>query len=65
MKINTQRLDVAIADACLTMNELSKQSRVNIVTLTKVRKGTQEPTPKTVGKIAKALNISVEEIIEI
>lgn len=64
MKIDNKKLDIAIADACLTMNELSRQSRVSIVTLTKVRKGTQEPTPKTVGKIAKALNVSVGEIIQ-
>lgn len=63
MKIDNKKLDIAIACACITVNELSKQSGVNIVTLTKLR-STHEVMPKTVGKVAKALNISVEEIIE-
>ena len=63
MKIDNKKIDIAMADACLTMSELSKQSGVNIVTLTRLRKGTQETRPKTVGKIAKALDVSVEDII--
>jgi DNA-binding Xre family transcriptional regulator len=64
MRIDNKKLDIAIAEACLTVNELSQQSGVNIVTLTRLRKGAQETMPKTVGKIAKALHISVEELIQ-
>lgn len=64
MKVDNKKLDVAMAYACLTVNELSQQSGVNIVTLARVRRGIQETMPKTVGKIAKALKVSVEEIIE-
>lgn len=64
MKIDSKKLDIAMAEACLTVNELSKQSGVNVVTLTRLRKGNQELMPKTVGKIARALDISVEELIQ-
>jgi DNA-binding Xre family transcriptional regulator len=64
MKIDSKILDIAMAEACLTVNELSKQSGVNVVTLTRLRKGNQELMPKTVGKIARALDISVEELIQ-
>jgi len=46
------------------MTELSKLSGINKVTLTRIRKERQEPKPKTVGKIAKALNVDVTELIE-
>ncbi|MDS0526084.1 helix-turn-helix transcriptional regulator [Clostridium sp. SHJSY1] len=64
MKIDNKKLDIAMAYSCLSVNELSRKSGVNIVTLTRVRKGTQDIMPKTVGKIAKALETSVEEIIQ-
>lgn len=63
MKIDTKKLDIAIARACLTVDELSKQSKVNIVTLTRVRRGLQEPMPKTVEKLAKALKVDAAELV--
>lgn len=64
MRIDNKKFEIAMAEACLSVNELSKQSGVNIVTLTKLRKGNHELMPKTVGKISKALGIPVEELIE-
>ncbi|MFU0824784.1 helix-turn-helix domain-containing protein [Clostridium sp.] len=64
MRIDNKKFEIAMAEACLSVNELSKQSGVNIVTLTKLRKGKQELMPKTVGKISKALGVPVEELIE-
>jgi transcriptional regulator with XRE-family HTH domain len=64
MKISNEILNLALVNSCLSMIELSKLSGVNKVTLTRISKGTQEPMPKTVGRLAKALGISVEELIQ-
>lgn len=64
MRIDNKKIEIAMAKACLSVNELSKQSGINIVTLTKLRKGNQELMPKTVGKLSKALGVPVEELIQ-
>ncbi|WP_313132816.1 helix-turn-helix domain-containing protein [Anaerocolumna sp.] len=64
MKLNIKNLDLALANACLSVNELSKLSGVNITTLSRIRKGTQEPMPKTIGKLARALKCKTEDLIE-
>lgn len=63
MKINLMKLNVAMAKACITINELSNKSNLNYSTLTRIKSGTNA-NPATIGKIAKALNVSVEELIE-
>lgn len=63
MKINKEKLLLALAKSCLSLTELSILSGVNTVTLTRVCKGTQNPLPKTIGKIAKALNVTIESLI--
>ena len=64
MKINIQKLDVAMARACMTGKELQKQAEISDVSLAKIRGGTQEPRPSTVGRIARALGVDVEAIVE-
>lgn len=63
MKINVMKLNVAMAKACITTNELSNKAELNYSTLTRIKSGTQA-NPATIGKIAKALNVDVEELIE-
>jgi len=53
-----------IADRCLSINELSVMSGVNIVTLCRLRSGVQKARPKTVGKLARALKCKVEDLLE-
>jgi len=64
MKVSNESLDLALANSCISMTELSKLSGVNKVTLTRISRGTQDPMPKTVGKIARALNVPVEYLIQ-
>lgn len=64
MKIDMKKIDLLMAKKCLSSEQLSKVTGVSQVSIARFRKGTQEPRPKTVGKIAKALNVSVEELIE-
>ena len=63
MKINNSAFNVAVATSCITMKELSELSGVNVTTLSRINSGKQIPSPKTIGRIAKALNVSVESII--
>lgn len=44
--------------------ELSEKCGVSQVTITRLVRGIQTARPVTVGKIAKALNVDVTEIIE-
>lgn len=64
MKIDNQKLDMLMATQCLTSEKLSKVTGVSQVSIARFRKGTQQPRPATVGKIAKALNVPVADIIE-
>lgn len=64
MKINKQKLQVAMANACLSMDDLVALAEVSRVSISKYLSGKRQPKPKTVGKIAKALNVPVTEIIE-
>lgn len=53
-----------LARNCMTINDLSKKAGVSYVTVHRIKNGTQEPMPKTVGKLAKALNVTVETLIK-
>lgn len=63
MKINFAKLEVAMANACISTGELSKKTNLNYSTLTRIKSGMQSQ-PATIGKIAKALGVRVEELIE-
>lgn len=64
MKIDKMKLDLAMANKAFSAKELSKKSGVSQVTITRVTKGTQVARPGTIGKIAKALDVPVVDIIE-
>lgn len=64
MKIDSRKLDVIMAEQCLTSESLATRTGVAQVTIARIRRGAQQPRPLTVGKIAKALNVSVQDIIE-
>lgn len=49
----------------LTQDDLARKSGVKYTTLSKVESGfVTKPTVQTVAKIAKALNVSIEELIK-
>ena len=64
MKIDNKKLDLLMAEKCLTSEKLSKITGVSQVTIARMKNGTQKPRPITIGKIAKALEIKPEELIE-
>lgn len=58
------KLRLERARAGFTVDDLSKKSKVGRQTISRIEKGMTEPRISTIGKIAKALNIDVEELIE-
>lgn len=65
MKINKQKLQLAMANACLNMDDLAALAEVSRVSISKYLSGVRNPKPKTIGKIAKALNVPVEYLIDV
>ena len=63
MQIDQNRLLIAVARACLTDKELCERAGIARPTLTKIKGGRRAPKPATVGKLAKALAVPVEELI--
>lgn len=64
MKISKEKFEIAIAKACLRIDELSKISSVNKVSIAKIGKLNGNLRPATVGKLAKALGVDVTELLE-
>ena len=64
MKIDKMKIDIAIANKGYSAKELSEKCGVSQITIARLKAGTQEARPKTVSKIAKALNVPVEKLID-
>jgi len=65
MKINQRNLKTAMATHCLSIRELQTLGEVSRMTIVKaLNNPTYEPTPKTIGKLANALGVSVEHLTE-
>lgn len=64
MKINKQKLQLAMANACMNMEDLATQAEISRISISKYISGLRNPKPKTIGKIAKALNVPVEKLID-
>ncbi len=62
MKINSFLINAQLARQGMTQTELARRSKTTRQAMSNlIRRGTCEP--RTAGKIAKALNIDVEELI--
>lgn len=63
LKINNNRIVLARALNGMTIRDLSIKSGVAISTINKIEKGYTNPNPVTIGKIAKTLNVNVEDLL--
>lgn len=63
MNINKRKFEIAIANACILNKELSEKTGIRQETIARVKNGANV-SPVTVGKIAKALGVTVQELIE-
>lgn len=64
MKINQGQLMLELARQRLSVKELCKKAGVSYPALARINAGKQEPRPSTVGKLAHALGVPVEQLIE-
>lgn len=66
MLISKIKLETFLAKECMTYSDLSNKSRVSRITIQKVVNNNNkvEPRPATIGKIAKALGVTIQELIE-
>lgn len=64
MKINKQKLQIAMANKCMSTDDLVRLSGVSRISISKYLSGMRNPRPKALGKIAKALDVPVEKLID-
>ena len=64
MKLDLKKVNIAMAENCLSTKLLSEKSGINYVTLVPYLNGRREPKPEILGKIANALGVDVTEIIK-
>lgn len=63
MRIKYEILDKEMARQCLSVTELSKITGLSVSTITRVRTEGADIRIKTVGVIAKALNIDIDVLV--
>jgi len=63
VKINSHKLQIAMAEVGCNFSALAEASGVSRATLSYIKNG-KECSPEVVGKIAKTLNVPVVEIAE-
>ena len=61
--MDNSKLIIARASEGLTISELSELSGVSRHTISRIEKGLTSPRPNILGKLAKALNKTVEYFI--
>ncbi|WP_246213167.1 helix-turn-helix domain-containing protein [Aminipila butyrica] len=62
MKANKEKLKLAMANACMNTEDLAKVCEMPRPTLNNVIAG-RGVRPKTLGRVAKVLNVPVEQIL--
>lgn len=63
MKANRGKVEIAMANCCMNIKDLQEITGMPRATINNVLKG-KAVKPATIGKIAKALNVNVIEILE-
>ena len=64
MKVNSKKLRLAMARACMNTADLSVKAEMPVQTINGVLRG-RSIRPATLGRIAKARGVDVTEIMEI
>lgn len=65
LTINRDKFLIALAKAEMTTLELKVESGVGRNTISKIINGGSNVRPDIVGRLAKALNVEVEQIVDI
>ena len=63
MNIDVNKLRMAQANECLSVNELVKKTGLGRTTVSKIINGCAKSTAKSIGLVAKALNVQVNDLL--
>lgn len=64
MILNSKKIEILIAQKCLTFEDITKKSNLNSYTINKMLKNPDSKIRlKTIGKLAKALDVRIEDLI--
>lgn len=63
IKLDIKKLLLLQAKSCFNTNELAEKAKIPRTTITNIVHGKRNATPKTIGLLAKALNVDVTELI--
>jgi len=63
MKIIKEAFNIALANSGMLLNELCETADVTPAAVNRILNGKRQARPQTVGKLAKALGVPVEEIV--
>lgn len=63
VKLNRTKIEIAMASACINSMELCEKAEMNYMTFRSASHG-NECKPATAGKIARALNVTVSDLLE-
>ncbi len=64
MRIDYRKLQIAMANACFNKSELAQAAGISRISVSKYFAGTRKPSEKAIGKITKALNVPVTDLLE-
>lgn len=63
MNLDLNKIKLAQARLCLSVNDLTEMTGLSRATVSKVINGKVKATAKTAGLIAKALDVDISEIV--
>ena len=64
MNIDKKKLQLAMANACMNNRDLALSAKISRISISAYFTGKRKASGKTIGKIARALNVNVTDIIE-
>ncbi len=64
MTLNTTKLAMAIGNAKKTVFQLSDETGLAVSTISKIKNGRRSPRLDTIGKIADALQVRIEDLVD-
>ncbi|MFW2502385.1 helix-turn-helix domain-containing protein [Clostridium diolis] len=63
LRIDVKKIAIAQAKACLSISEISERTKLGKSTISKILNGINNPSTKSLGLIAKALSVKIEDLL--
>lgn len=64
MKFDKDKLLLLMAEQCINPYEFCEKAGITYMAYHKAVKGESKPKPATIGKMARALNVKVQDLLE-